>query len=511
MAFLARHGAKHETRLSDIDESTLVAFKAWIDDPESPIFMPSENSRSKVLLAGQRILSTLMASKRWAPQLSPALKLLKNPYPNAGKDTKHTEILDDATLERLYVHAADDCERSILRFRKDRDRLKATMSQAVPLEAAGKDAFSCAAYLMQTYKGSIPVYWKIAARSKRFAPSIDKALFEAAKALLYPNLDEILPFVLLLTLMFAFNPGVVLNMTHDDYEDETLFGRERIRLKPFKPRANKNQINTVLATDDLDNPRTILRHLRDRCLRARAIVRPEWANRVFLRYSWKYNKVFALEGTDIAMRKAIARFCARHKIDVFQLKQIRPTTLDLVHEITDGNLLAMQQVANHDDPNTTREFYTSEAFQRRNEEMLAAGMLQLERKYQTAGRIDVAARHRLRSDLGSATPGFACLNPYRSPLKGERKGRLCQAYGRCPICPLAMMDPGSEHSYAYLIKLREALDEAAGRLGPPWLRRWAPVKERITVHWARIFTDPEVVKRGVALARTTIPDLPRLD
>ncbi len=205
--FLAGHGAGHAMQLGEIDEATLVAFKSWIDDPASPIYMPSVNSRSPVLQAGQRILSTLMASKRWAPLLSPNLKLLKNPYPNAGKSTKHTEILDDATLERLYVHAANDCERSIRRFRRDRKALAVAIARRVPLEEAGRDAFSCAAYLLQTYEGVIPVYWKLVNRSKRFAPNVRKPVFTAAKRLLYPDLDEILPFVLLLTLMFAFTRG----------------------------------------------------------------------------------------------------------------------------------------------------------------------------------------------------------------------------------------------------------------------------------------------------------------
>ena len=173
-------------------------------------------------------------------------------------------------------------------------------------------------------------------------------------------------------------------------------------------------------------------------------------------------------------------------------------------------------------PNTTLTSYTRDAFHRRNEEMLANGMQQLDRKYLSDGRIDAAGRHRLRADLGSATPGFACLDPYSSPFEksdaakddqpNERsKGRLCQAYGKCPMCPLAMIDPSSPESYAYLYKLREALEEARGRLGATWIARWAQVSEKLTTLWARLFVDEDVVRKGIELAMFTFPNLPRLD
>lgn len=496
--------------LREIDKDFLRAFKDWLDDPENGSLSRTELTRRIKIQEIQLVLKALMSSKIWAPHLSPKLELLQNLYPGAHRRIKHTDILDDVTLERLYVAAADDCEAIIKQHRSDRRFLAEAIERQVPLEAAGQNPFDCAAFMLRQFGQPLPPYWRLIRKTK-YSRSVSADVYAQMQRILYPDLDELLPFMLLLSIMFAFNPGVVLNMTHDDYETETLFGRERIRLKPFKPRSHRNQINTVLATDDLDNPRTIFTHLTRRCERLRELLPPEFQNRVFVRFSPAVNRGVAVEITDDALRDAIARFCERHgEFEPFQLKQIRPTTLDLVHEITGGNLLAMQQVANHSDPNTTQEFYTSAAFQRRNEEMLAAGMQQLERKYRTEGRVDPVERHRLRSDLASATPGFACLDPFNSPQPGQGKG-LCQAYGRCPVCELAMIDPTSPHAYAYLFKLRKALDDAAGRLGPAWLYRWAPVKEKVTTFWARLFTDPEVVKRGVQLATFTIPDLPALD
>ena len=512
LKFLALREGGTDIRADEIDESLLKEFKAWLDDPSSEGFSPSKITRRIKIQEVQLVLRQLMESPKWGRPAVAQPKAARKPLSKANREIQHTEILDDAALEVLYVAAAADCEEIIKRCREEQSRLSAVTSREVDLAEAGRDAFHCAAYMLAHFEQPLPPRWKLIRMWVEYERAIPAETYAAMQQLLYPDLDELLPFILLLTVMFAFNPGVVLNMTHDDYEEEQLFGRERIRLKPFKPRAHRNQVSTVLATDDLDNPRTIFKHLKERCARVRSRVDPNYFNQIFLRFSPEQNCGVAVTMSDKPMREAIDSFCNRHGLDPFQLRQIRPTTLDLVHEISGGNLLAMQQVANHQDPETTREYYTGSAFQRRGEEMLAAGMEHLARKVRTGGAVDPTTRHRLQSDLAVATPGFTCLDPMDSPMPGERKGALCGAYGRCPICPHATIDSKSAQAFAYLIKLRDALDEAAERLeGVAWLARWAPVKEKILTLWVPAFQDEEVRRRGAEMAELTFPDLAKLD
>lgn len=512
LRFLALRDGGTAIRLEEIDETLLKEFKAWLDDPSSEGFSLSKITRRIKIQDLQLVLRQLMISPKWASRLSPNLKLLENPYPKAHREIEHTDILDDAVLEVLYVAAATECEDIIVRCRDDQARLSALTDGDVSLAQAGQDAFHCAAYMLAHFDQPLPPRWKLIRMWVEYDRAISADTYAAMQQLLYPDLDELLPFILLLTVMFAFNPGVVLNMTHDDYEEEQLFGRDRIRLKPFKPRAHRNQVSTVLATDDLDNPRTMFKHLKERCARVRSRVESNYFNRVFLRFSFEHNCGVAVTMSDKPMREAIARFCSRHGLDPFQLRQIRPTTLDLVHEISGGNLLAMQQVANHQDPETTREYYTGSAFQRRGEEMLAAGMEHLARKVRTGGAVDPTNRHRLQSDLAVATPGFICLDPMDSPMPGETKGALCGAFGRCPICPHATIDTNSAQAFAYLVKLGDALDDAAERLGgAAWLARWAPVKQKLLTFWVPAFHDQDVRRRGAEMAELTIRNFPELD
>ncbi len=495
--------------IGDITERTLKDFKTWLDDEESTGWAPSELTRRIKIQDLQLILKQLMADAVWSKRLSPDLRLLENLYPDASRAINHTDILDDASLELLFVSAAASCEKIM----RDREAVELSLAaviaagDAVTPEGIVDDPVRCAAFLLNEFGDRPPTYETIT-RKVSYDRAISETLFDAARCILFPDIDELLPFVLLLTTLFAFNPGVILNMTHEDYEDDWFAGRQRIRLFPYKPRAHDRHRNSVVVTDDPDNPHRLLKFLEARTERVRRIVRREaFSDRVFIRFSAAVGHGIPLEMSDKAWRDALRRFCTKHGLDYFTLKQIRPTTLDLVHELTGGNLMATQQAAGHESPDTTKEYYTSMAMQRRDEEMLAGGLNQWWRYIGTNGKVDATERDRLNIDLGSATPGFGCADPYDSPVKGERKGTLCEAYGRCPMCEFALIDVSSPHAYRYQMELLRRIDEAMATLGEAWLVRWGPVKQRLLTHCLAAFPLPV----RLAAADVSIPPLPEVE
>ncbi len=494
--------------IGDITEQTLKDFKAWLDDENSVGWAPSELTRKIKIQDLQLILKQLMADKEWSTRLSPDLKLLENIYRDSHRSINHTEILDDASLELLFVSSAAACEEVMGRREKTEKSLQAVIEAGDAVTPAGirGDVIRCAAFLLAGF-GDRPPSYETITRKVSYGKAISETLYEDALDILFPNIDELLPFVLILTILFAFNPGVVLNMTHSDYEDDWFAGRQRIRLFPYKPRKHGRHRNSVVVTDDYDNPHRLLKFLESRTERVRRIVRrPAFADRVFIRYSRGVGYGIPLEMSDKAWRDALKRFCAKHGLDYFTLRQIRPTTLDLVHELTGGNLMATQQVAGHESPDTTKEFYESAAMQRRDEEMLAGGINQWWRFLETGGIVDATERDRLNVDLGAATPGFGCADPYDSPVKGERKGALCTAYGRCPMCEFALVDLTSPHAYRYHIELLRRIDEAMTTLGEAWLWRWGPVKQRLLIIGNKFPLDVRLAAGSVS-----IPPLPEVD
>ncbi|TCP96332.1 hypothetical protein C8J46_10927 [Sphingomonas sp. PP-F2F-A104-K0414] len=494
--------------IGDITTKTLRDFKKWLDDETSNGYCGSKLTRKIKIQDLQLVLKQLMADKRWSARLSPELKLLDNLYSGSNRDIEHTEILDDTMVEMLFISAAADCE-ATMRLVEARDEafdMVLKSEGASDAKSIAGDPLRCAAFLLHRFEGKPPSWYDIT-RTVALARSMDEALYRSATEVLYPSLDELLPFVLLLATLFAFNPGVILNMTHSDYDDDTFAGRPRIRLFPYKPRKHGNHRNSVLKTDDYDNPAKILSFLEKRTERVRKLLRlPIYSDRVFIRYSAHRTGV-PLEVSDKAWREALARFCERHGLDVFTLQQIRPTTLDLVHEITGGNLMSTQQVAGHASIDTTKEFYTSTAMQRRDEEMLGSGINQLWRFVSTQGKVDPTERDRLNVDLGAATPGFACADPYDSPMGTEKKGVLCGAYGHCPMCEHAMIDLASPHAYAYQRELLRRIDEAQATLGPPWIPRWSPVKAKLLTRCLAAFPRETILAAG----NVSIPPLPEVD
>lgn len=497
--------------ISDITETTLQGFKSWLDDEKSNGFSRSKLTRKQKIEDLQLVLRKLMLDDKWRQVLSPNLRLLDRLYPNAHRDVEHTDILDDATLERLYIACADDCEDTIRTIEAQDAALTsllATGGVTDPATIAG-DPIRCAAFLIHQFGDRLPIFTTI--RNKvAWGRAIDLELYFRARAVLHPSIDEILPFVLLLSLLFAFNPGVVMNMTLDDYDDDdTFLGRPRIRLFPDKPRKGGPHRGSVLKTDDFDNPARLLAFLEGRTERTRRVLKNEaFADRVFIWMSAMSPIGLPLEQSDKNWRTALKSFCERHSIDYFTLQQLRPTTLDLVHEVTGGDLVSTQEVAGHETQQTTHQSYTSPAMAARMEEMLGGGINQLWRFMASGGKVDATERDRLNADLGSATPGFGCIDPYDSPVKGERKGALCAAYGRCPMCEHAMIDLSSPHAYAYQRELLRVIDEAQQTLGPAWLHRWSAVKTRLLTHCLDAVFPRETI---LASGTVSIPALPPVD
>ena len=87
-------------------------------------------------------------------------------------------------------------------------------------------------------------------------------------------------------------------------------------------------------------------------------------------------------------------------------------------------------------------------------------------------------------------------------------GELCTAYGRCPECPLAMVDPTSPRALAYLMMLNKRITEAAETMDPlEWHPRWGPVQEELLSYWLRGW-DQSIVSKAREIP---IPDLPPVE
>lgn len=508
LAYLAEPNVA-DPLLTDIHEGFLHRFKKWLDDDERKGFSSNPLTRAGQLAAVQLPLGQLMKSNEWKQRLSPQLRLISKPYPKSSRSVVHREALGEAEHERLYVGAARDIADTVGRLERQWARMAQFDGANLGIAEAGRSAEACAVWLDANFEHPVPSFFEQTRANAAYPRFISEAIQIQAERILYPDMDEIVPMLLIVCAFFALNPtqAFALRRNGIDYYYQTIGAVRRLHMYPQKKRAGLRQRNVVTVTDHSDNPGRILDFLEKRTARLVGML-PDHANRVFLRFSFEARRAVPFNVSDLAWKSALKRFADRHDLPEFTLAQLRPTTLDLVHELSGGNIIAMQGVATHTTAQTTYTFYTSSAQRARNRETLGEMLMGMERWVKMGGKLRPEDRPP-EADQGAATPGFTCLDPKSSPIHGQKPGELCTAYGRCPECPLAVVDATSPRALAYLTMLNERITEAADHLADPlaWHLRWAPVQEELVTYWLQGW-DKDVVGKSKSVQ---VPSLPRVE
>ena len=462
-------------------------------------------SRSRAMNALQKVIDRIRLHDQWAPLLPqridfPAKRRNRKPVGN----TKN-KALSEADYDALWVATSTRMKRIVALHERRKAALAAWAARSPTIAEAARDPAALAVAIARTYPKGIPPN-----HSKTKGPlmrATTPAQWRRARSILMPGIAELLPAIIILTTVFGLNPGVVQGMRHRiDYRTGTSLGRRRLFMFPLKDRGvAKAQRNTVVATEDGDNPARVIRYLEERTafLRERSLT----PHRTMLFLWLTKDGINSFAGSDFTFRQALASLARGRGIEGLQLRKIRPSSLDRVHRITGGDLLKVRDYANHESIQTTFTDYETDAIAQRDTEALGQAMMQNNRFISSGG---VIRPFLLPSDLdkGSATPGYACLDPLNSAIPGEAKGSLCKAYGRCPICPLAAVHQ-TPRAYAYLSALATRIDQAlTDELvgGPEWIGRWSIVKKSLAKQMLR-FSEEMIIASG----REAISELPPLE
>lgn len=503
--------------LEAIDEDLLVAFKNAVDDETSDHHAPAELTRRSKIADAQAILKRLALSEYWKDKLSPNFRPLLNLYPGAAKDVKHREPVKDASFDELYAFASLECEQIMASLKAPQAKMRSIDGSALTLEEAARSSEALAAYLAARHVGVVPSHYKLGRTSQAFGRLVSVETFRAAERLLYPTLREMVPFVIVLASIYALNAGVALEMKINDFKIRDFLGSKRIRIFPNKPKSDRRQRHEVTVTDDHDNPGVLLPWLRERTDRLRVSLPLERQLNLFVRYDPYGNDAIAMLFADASWNVAMVDFEDKHgmrperepskkkRTPAVQLSQLRPTALDRVHELTGGDIVVVQAVANHQVLSTTEEFYRTRGMTMRNEERLAEAMAARHRDIRTGGLVSNLERP-MELDKGAATPGFKCLDPYDREMGRQKDGELCGAYGMCPMCQLGWVDYSSPVACALLHNLADRMEEAQLHGAQAWLDRWMPVQRKLAVHLLQ-FPD-EIHERA---RRAIVPTLPPLE
>jgi hypothetical protein len=474
--------------LHDLDEATLHGFVSWINKQKTAKGEPlAPSSRRGLLLAARRPFEILTTSDRWGDQARRIVAdFPQNAWPGSHRKIKPTERLSIAELHQIR----EASEREILKYKNlllvecpKLIRSGETYLSQKPLdEEACRRLDVVLVALNEKYPGFIPDCATVYKWNSIFINAFKRHPKEKTETYLYPGPRMLVPFVIIVSIATNFNPETVLGLKLSNIREKRSLGESYIEIIGEKPRASSDQKKLIQGGGDEDTFNLIMmfRILRMWTERLRPFASDRMAERAFLYKKPNRNEVscFDVAGLNLlTWPKALRLFCQENKLNHFTLKQIRATITDEAYVRT-GDIIQAKNAAHHKSARTTWTHYTSDGTRKRQQERLAEVLLLKDRWAKTHGVIDPRILSP-SNDKGAATPGFICQDPYDSPQPKQKKGTLCSAYGRCPICPLAVWDVTNISSVANYIALSEAIIRDRHEAPQTWLNLWAPVLQKL--------------------------------
>jgi integrase len=559
-AFLEEKALKN-IRLEQLTTSHIEGFKSWLDQADKTgLAIYALQTRQHRMSHLRQVTEYLKQSDKWAPQLASDLSVRPGMWAGQGRGRKPTPIIQEEDYRKIY----QACKKEIIEITGRVNAMRATLQAnlhhpvALALEPAKKTV--CGKGVARNLRNQYNDLGVLLATLHRRYPrqiltqewlkSInDRSLAEAAirrggtsaiSACFYPSARDLVPVVLMMAIHLDYNKATLMGSKVSDYrivtgklgrpeflasaslieeEDaadsvEEKEGEKLFMGAPIKKRARYRPQERILPVEDApDNPAFLWQFLVEWTSWFRPTSAPEWQDRLFLYVTGSTSpnkRMQGFDGTtnpggDCNFNYAYKAFFREHGLTYYTFRQFRPTGLDIVDVEFGGDIRAKQAAAGHAEVQTTYQSYTTDAQMQRGDEALAQASATRERFRKTQGKSD-PRRKPVGADMGAATPGWTCSDPYDSPL--YEKDRLCGGYGRCSACPLGSMSPNDCYSAAQAFNLLDAIDKAGETMAPTaWLERYGPSRKDLIGFWL-----PQIPDHVLEQVRQMkLPPLPPLE
>jgi hypothetical protein len=487
VAFLEHENLLH-CSLADLSTTLANHFIAWLDrvDSHTGTAVWSTATRSLYYGAFKSIISWLQQQETWRDSLPPHLALPSFRWPGLQHLHRPTAVLSEEHLLEIYRACIGEITATKKRITDLPELLQSAEGRVPQCPTTYRDypdLAVCLAALITYFPDTIPNDKYLSRHHSYLLTALRQhGGILAVRRYLYPDVRGMVPFVLLLAIHTCYNPDVIRTSSIDDYSIEQRFGQEVFVARAYKWRSRCPQNVITPADAAVANPAALFALLLSWSERARRVAQADIKRRLFLFVptSGHFNVMSYNNhpnGTTDVWRASLRMFCTDHKISSFYLRQIRHTMIDIGTALHWGDIRAAQALGGQRSPQTLFEHYTSDAQRQRNSERTAEVMSLRRRWRETGGLID--PRDQANGlDEGAATPGWRCFDPYDSPF--ATKGKLCDAYGMCPICPLAHLDLTSVYTCAQLHNLLNSIRKARERMTPQaFLSRFGPVETKL--------------------------------
>lgn len=522
--FLIRQN-NQRIKLDGITTDLLEQFRDWIARLEDGALVWGKGTQKNKYRAITKVLRLLQKNSHWKEKLNKNLRIPVLADPKG--DYTPTPVLTDEIWSKIYLAAVEEVvqwHRDRLHFKKECELAHAKYRAFIESGSRtdrppfnGNDALTLGALVDLLEDGMMPTRESF----EKKAPSLFKVMYpnegratpfvqKFAHFFAPGSARKLVPYILLYGMYFTYNNSTLREAKISDFKRISVIGADRFWAKPRKERARRRQDRTCAISNDPENPSVMYDLLVEWTARIRASAPPWCKNHLFIfsniSFDGSEENIRTISGPNLQV--AINGFCKDHELPSFNMKQIRPTSLDQIRTLFDGDIRPAQRAANHRRVDTTHAFYTSDAEQQRNWERLGGGIALRNRWITTDGLIDPRGAADSGQDAGSATPGWSCLDPFASPLPGQTLGRLCSEYGGCPACPLAQVNASSVYSAKRLLQLIDLIHDAQASVpAVRWMTVWAPRLRKLNAYWIPKFSK-EVIEEA---QRTPLAPMAALD
>lgn len=508
---------KESLSLDQLNSELIHDYIRWLNrvDPRSGKAVWKEGTRRSYYNIFGVMVEAIKRIPKWRKKIPADFSVPTHQWP--GKNRKHTPtpIVQDEDFALLYQACLTEMTQVREAITADLDLLHRSVQDIPKSPTTFRDYAHrgvALAALDDIFTHTVPCYPQLLETHSYLLTAIKMQFGSVLKlrSVLAPSPRDLVPFVLMLAIHTRLNPEALLGSNQEDFGTEDRLGEKRFRARVNKGRARRRQMPSSPVEAAYDNPHSIVEFLNSWTARLRKLAKPEIANRLLLfvpRTGFSGVSFFDVEGDagSSTWTTALRNFCEDHNLKRFTLQQLRPTTLDIGRGIHDNDVRAAQALGDHRSPETTNSHYTSGAQRERNAERLGEISAFRRRWLDTGGKAD-SRNAPVDIDEGAVTPGWGCLDPYKSPFSPH--GKLCSAFGRCPACQLTQLDIHSVYAAAQSLNLLDAVRRARETMDPQgWLESMAPVEKKLVHFWLPRFS-PEILEQAKALS---LPPLPTPD
>ncbi|MBT2117784.1 hypothetical protein KK141_17265 [Dyella sp. LX-66] len=459
----------------------------------------------------------------WRDQIHENCRLRKAPFAQKENQSKNVQPYDIHTFCRILVAIKQETKQSLKRLAV-RTRLLEHGRALLARQDSGSsgrtdmsEAISKGLLMAKLQRAFGPVMPRLDVVKAHHEDLYDELQDWGASDIygaLHPSHQDLLPFAYQLCILTAFNPSTLLSLNIvDGIKTVRVLGAERVVFTAYKGRKKQYVTCSFLETDtDLSAP-FIVKAVRTWTADIRTVASPDMADDFWLyvpRYNSSVREVRTMKlpkelGYNMDINNAVTKFQKVHALPRVSFARLRATVAALAHDLFGGDVRAVMDFLQHSSPEVTLKNYTNGVGKARHSEIIATVQQLRERWILSDGTIDPRVMAET-GDPSATTPGWQCADPYNSPIPGQKPGRLCDAYGSCPSCPMARVNIRSAVSYARISQVRRELEEAKHRVLPErWALGLAPMHRAITEFWIPAFSESIVAEASQVYVKPIIP------